>query len=315
MSAVPLKLDGGIYRRFLEGVIVELENFAPVNDGPEWVAVRAFVKDAVIISSTRTTYPLSRLFQVITAHVIWCTSAQGLPLDPAVIFTPRVIDAFCVQASDNEATQGTYRSSLLTVSRALYPDLHPEPLTPMHKREIQRPYSISDLEHWRGWAKGQRTLLHREKASLLLGFGVGAGLTPVEIAGVARDHLHIDQGGVVIEVVGRNAREVPVLREWERTLTRVAKLREPGEPMWGNHWRRDTKNLLSSFTAVCVGTSPNYARLRGTWLVTHLQRGTPMKELFQAGGLKHFSNLNQYLQYVDPVDEAEYRKLLRGDKK
>jgi hypothetical protein len=315
MSAVPLKLNGDIYRRFLEGVIVELDNFAPVNNGADWETVRAFVKDAVILASSRTTYPISRLFQVITAHTIWCTSGQGLPLDPQVIFIPRVIDAFCLQASDNEATQGTYRSSLLTVSRALYPDLHAEPLTPMHKRQIQPPYSIADLELWRGWAKGQRTLLHREKASLLLGFGLGAGLTPIEIARVARKHVHVDDQGVLVEVVGRNARGVPVLREWERNLTKVAKTREAEQPMWGNHWRRDSRNLLSSFTSVAAGTAPNYARLRGTWLVTHLQRGTPMLELFRAGGLKHFSNLNQYLQYVEPTGDDEFRKLLRGGKK
>jgi hypothetical protein len=98
-------------------------------------------------------------------------------------------------------------------------------------------------------------------------------------------------------------------------FTETAKSREPGDRMWGASNRGDSKNLLSSFYSSCTGEAPNSARLRATWITTHLSIGTPMKELMRAGGLVQFSNMNDYLHFVEPADGADYRALLRGARK
>ncbi|SDM53211.1 hypothetical protein SAMN05216368_101240 [Cryobacterium flavum] len=57
---------------------------------------------------------------------------------------------------------------------------------------------------------------------------------------------------------------------------------------------------------------PRSDRLRATWIVTHLQAGTRIKELTRALGVEKFENLPRYLEYVQALDVASYRAQLRG---
>ncbi len=96
-------------------------------------------------------------------------------------------------------------------------------------------------------------------------------------------------------------------------MTALLELAPIDEPLWGKPNRTDKSNLLSSFTQYTVGTFPRGDRLRATWIVSHLQSGTPIKELFRATGLDKMENLPRYLEYVTSLEVDEYRAALRGE--
>jgi hypothetical protein len=305
-------LTGSNYGEQAEEVIASLKDYTPqAATKKEWAHVQTFVEDAVIRSSRNVT-GARQMLRITAVYVLWCAGERGLPLQPDVIFAPLTIDAYCNQAGLSEGTRGTYRSTLMRVSATLVPEANPPAMTPVQRRTVQAPYSASELTRYRAWASGQHTLNNRQKARVMLALSAGAGLWPAEIDALLRQDIVADADGVVVMVRGDNPRQVPVLREWEEWLLEVADTREPGQPIFGTVARSKDKSLLNAFTTKTVGAAPTNARLRATWIVTHIARATPMRGLFRAGGFKQFSNLHQYLPFVDDLDISEYRALLRG---
>ena len=88
---------------------------------------------------------------------------------------------------------------------------------------------------------------------------------------------------MLVTVHGKAARQVPVLRAWERWVADAAASTPPDDFLWAPRTGRVHANTLWDFTASCNGQSPTASRLRATWLLTHVRAGTPMKELFRAG--------------------------------
>lgn len=312
-SVAPVILDGSSYRHAKE-VIAALENYAPKGSRRAWREIEAFVQDAAVLTAGLTSYPLQRLAVVAGPFVLWCTNEHGLALASDVIFSARVIDAYCVQLPATDGTKGTYRSLLMAISRVVAPAAHPTAMTPTQRRTIQPPYTALEMGRFRSWAKGQHTPLNREKATTLLTLAAGAGMSSNEIRLAVKEDVVSDELGVIIHVRGANARAVPMLREWERRVVRIAGSRITGAFLWGTGQRTSAtdKNMLGHFAATCTGEAPSHPRLRTTWITTQLSNGTPPKELYRAGGFKQLTNLHQYLEFVEEADERKYRKLLRG---
>ncbi len=84
------------------------------------------------------------------------------------------------------------------------------------------PYTIREQVALRSWATGQVTPYREVTCHVLLALGLGAGLSAGEVGAVQAKHLHCDADGVLVEVVGKRARLVPVLAEWEPVLVNVA---------------------------------------------------------------------------------------------
>ena len=305
-------LAGSNYGEQAEEVIASLESYTPkAATKREWAHVQPFVEDAVIRSSRNAT-GARQMLRITAVYVLWCAGERGLPLQADVIFAPLIIDTYCNQAGLSEGTRGTYRSTLMRVSATLVPEANPPSMTPVQRRNVQAPYSALELKRYRAWAAGQHTLNNRQKAMVMLALSAGAGLWPAEIDTLLREDIVADADGVVVMVRGDNPRQVPVLREWEEWLLEVSNSRAPGELIFGTVGRSKDKSLLNAFTTKTVGAAPTNARLRATWIVTHIARSTPMRGLFRAGGFKQFSNLHQYLAFVDDLNVSEYRALLRG---
>ena len=310
-SPATVILDGSNYSSRGKEVIAALENYAPHATKAEWVKVQSFVREAAVLAADQSVYETPRLLRILAPFVLWCVGELGLPLRPEIIFAPRTVDAYCNHHS--AGTGATYRSALMRVSETLLPEANRSTMTPLPRRTIQPPYSAAEMKKHLAWARGQHTLNNRHKAMTMLAFSAGAGLWPAEIGLVLREDIVADDAGIVISVRGANPRQVPILRQWEDWLLEVAETRAVGEQMFGSSTRGNDKSLLTNFTSNSVGTAPTNARLRATWIVTHIAMATPMKGLFRASGFKQFGNLHHYLAYVDDLDEAGYRALLRGE--
>jgi hypothetical protein len=306
-------LGGSNYSEMAKEVIASLENYAPKEATTrEWANVQPFVEDAVA-RACGSVAGARKVLRIAAVYVLWCVGEQGLPLQPEVIFAPLTIDAYCNQAGLSEGSRATYRSSLMRISATLVPEANPPAMTPVRRRTIQPPYNVAEMKRFRDWARGQHTLNNRQKAMVMLSLSAGAGLWPAEIDLVVREDIVADGAGVIVCVRGDNPRQVPVLRQWEKWLLEVAETRAVGEPVFGTIARSKDKSLLNAFTSKSVGEAPTNARLRATWIVTHLALATPMRALFRAGGFQQLGNLHHYLAYVEDLGEVEYRTLLRGE--
>jgi integrase len=293
-------------------VVRELvDRYQPKQHRSSWAEARDFVKDVVATTALASDRDPSRLMRVAAPFVMWCIEEHGLDLRAELIFSPTLINRYCTTKFTKDGTAGTYRSVLLAISSNVLPGSGPK-LTAMHKRTIQAPYTASEIKAHTMWARGQTTALSRHRAMVLVAFCAGAGLHPGELRTLNRGDVTIDNDGVVVRVTGRSSRLVPMLRDWEEWAARTVGAYPDTELLWGGDRPGGGKNMVNQFTARTMGIAPNPARLRATWITTHLALGTPIKELVRAGGMARFENLDQYLAFVESVPMAEHRAMLRG---
>lgn len=281
----------------------------------DWERIRAFTQDACALAAPETAYAASLLMTVAVPFVAWCVNEQGWPMRADVVFSRQAIDMYVTleNRKKSEGTRRNYRAMLMRISEVVVPEEHPDPLTPLSRKRIASPYTVAEMANFRKWAAAQAYGPKRYRAMLMLVLCAGAGLRSSDISSLYAADILIDDRGVLINVHGTNPRVVPLRREWESWMVALLEQAPADEPLWGKPNRTDKSNLLSSFTQYTVGTFPRSDRLRATWIVEHLQAGTPIKELFRAAGLEKMENLPRYLEYVSSLEVDDYRAALRGE--
>ncbi|MFF1876585.1 tyrosine-type recombinase/integrase [Leifsonia sp. NPDC058230] len=304
------------YSQLTEEVNATLANHKPqsAHTSQNWPSIKEFTRDACSLAAPTTPYTASLLMTVAIPFVAWCVNEQGLPMTANVVFSRQAIDAYVTLENKGraEGTRRNYRAMLMRISEVVAPAEHPDSLTPLSRKRIATPYAPPEMSQFRFWAVGQQTAQKRYRARLMLVLCAGAGLRPSDIAHLYKRDVVIDDRGVLVNVRGDRPRIVPLLREWEAWMLPLLDEADDEHPLWGEPNRRDRSNLLSSFTQYTAGTYPRGDRLRATWLVHHLQAGTPIKELLRAAGFDKFENLPRYLEFVTSLEVDEYRAALRG---
>lgn len=276
--------------------------------------ISAFVRDAVAVAAPQTAYSAYLLTTTASRYVMWCVKAKGWPLNPKVIWAVRNIDHYTVTANRGvtEATRGNYKGQLMRISEVLLPEQHPR-TTPINKGRGPGAYSPAEMETYRNWPSLQLTQLKHDRAMLMMVLCAGAGIRPREMARLHHEHVTVDELGIIISVPGDDARDVPLLAEWEPWMTVLLKRLPTDERLWGPQTRGGIDNLTSAFTERSNGRPPRADRLRYTWLVHHLNLGTPLKELTRAAGIEKWQHLHRLLEDVSDRSDTEYRRLLRGE--
>jgi hypothetical protein len=52
--------------------------------------------------------------------------------------------------------------------------------------------------------------------------------------------------------------------------------------------------------------------MRTTWIVNHLQRGTPVKPLMRAAGVESLEAFTRYVDFLRSLPDSDYRQVLRA---
>ncbi|MDP3894770.1 MAG: hypothetical protein Q8Q44_26285 [Nocardioides sp.] len=294
-----------------------IESYTPDLPGEHWAEIAPFVREAVSACEQKTPYSARELLVASARHVHWCWQTAGLPLDRDVIFRREVIAEYIAHGCSHmsRASAGNRRSQLLRMSELLLGPAHQVTrLAPMPPPDPSSPYTAADVVALRSWADGQKTTYRRINCHVLLGLGMGAGLSASEVIDVQARHVHMDADGVLIEVVGTRARVVPVLAEWEAALVEVASAALRPDMFMFRPTRQTThKNLTGNFVDKTTPSRvrANTQRMRATWIVTHLTAGTPAKALVEAAGVDSLEALTRYLRFAPNTDAAETRRALR----
>ena len=287
--------------------------YSPTMPASDWHAIAPFVTACVDASSTSTRYAKPELYAAAAPLTRWAVRYAGLPLDPTAIFDRDVIDRF-VSTSDQyrtKASKNTIRSRLLRISEALLtPDAIVEALRPLGSSDPSAPYSAAEQVALRSWATVQPTTEKRRSAGALLALGIGAGLSGKEIIECKATDLVLDVDGVVVLVRGDRARRVPVTRAWEDGL-RTQNVAD--SPLFREGQSGENPNLISDFVSRSRGKIALQARrMRATWIVAHLDAGTPTVDLLLAAGVKTLEAFDRFVPFADERDWDLVRARIRG---
>ena len=207
--------DGGQPMRSDLEVSEVIGRFRPQQVAPDaWQRVEAFVRDAVTAEGPRTPFIADHEMTVVAQLVLWA-DRLGIPLDPAVVLSPETIERFFHEGVPH-LTRGSrinYRTHLWRVGRAMLgPELFPPKPLPGQRSEVSAPYAEEEINDLWSWTRGLPTARMRRNARALLAIGLGAGLTSEETQRVVGADVRVTDGTVVVDVTGKHAREVPVVR-------------------------------------------------------------------------------------------------------
>lgn len=281
-----------------------------------WPTIGAFVTRCVEAASTESRYSKAELFAAATPLTVWTWSTAGLPLDPTAVFDRDVIDRFTsvVPQYRTKGSRNTMRSRLLRISEALLtPDAIVTALRPLGPSDPTAPYSDEEITGLRSWASAQPTAAKRLSAGGLLALGIGAGLSGREIIECRLTDVHADEQGVVVSVRGERSRRVPVVCDWEDALVRLISESDCDRPVFREGQTGDNRNLITDFVSRSRGKVGLQARrMRTTWIVHHLNSGTPTIALLDAAGVQTLEAFDRFVRFAEPGKWRDVRAKMRG---
>jgi hypothetical protein len=243
----------------------------------------------------------------------WATG-EGLPLDREVILDPDTVERFVVVGLAGDRSRATYRAVLRRVGPLLTKRAPWEPRpASVARRQVAPPYTTDEIRILRSDALDQPTAPRRRAARALLALGLGVGLDGRWVTRVAAGDVTRSPSTVLVRVREPSARSVVVLARWEDELADLAAT-AGDEFLVGGHSTstRRTGNLTDGLVVPTGHPRLAPARLRSTWLVSHLRAGTRLPELCRAAGLQGVTVLSDLLEVVEPLAESVATSMLRG---
>jgi integrase len=294
-----------------------IADYTPQMPPAHWAVIEEFVRSAVTDAKPDTTDQAADYLTNVARLVLWVWRDAGLELERSVVFNRWTIEQFIAIGCKGitAGSRGTARSRLFTVAeRLLGADARLPRVAPLPSSEPARPYTPIELIQLRSWAKGQTTAAMRRNAALLLSLGAGAGLAASDINHLTVADVTAREDGVILNVTGPRPREVVMLSEWEDLLVMSIRFLPPHSLVFGTERRTYNANSINGFVAKTYGHRPHVTsqRLRATWIVHHLNAGTPLAALMIAAGVQSLEAFTRYLGYVAPMDTDNARRWLRG---
>jgi integrase len=280
-----------------------------------WARIEPFVTSVVTAAAPSVTYTEKQLYAVTSRLALWAWQTASLPLEVEEIFSPNVIDRFAATGMPQytKAGRNTMRARLRRMADVLLgSDREADRSRAMGNSDASVPYGEREVATLLSWAAGQPSGERHSSALTLLSLGLGAGLSSREIAELRIGDIDVDDRGVVVVVRGERGRRVPVLRDWEEALVERVRGRNTDDWAFREGQEGGNRNLVSDFVARTYGGfGPQARRMHATWIVTHLEMGTPLGPLLRAAGLRGPEALGRFLPFVRDMGEKAEREALR----
>ncbi|WBM79838.1 hypothetical protein KIV56_16970 [Cryobacterium breve] len=276
-------------------------DYRPINALPYWDEIGEFVNAAVADTASISGRDARSLYPAAVAFVMWCWQSRGTPLERPRIFRRVVVEEFVHlgMASYARGSKATHRATLTIMVEALNPAETVRSRRAIPRSAPTQPYTREEVAALHSWAAAQGTRRRHHDAIALLALGLGAGLATREILGARVADLETQDDHINVIVWEGRARVVPVRPDWQRPLRRILADLDPAALIFrpgrtGASPGQLTDFLLRSRTELDVRPS----RMRTTWLLEHLNAGTPPKELLRISGLKNFAALDKIAAFA-----------------
>ena len=242
----------------------------------------------------------------------WCLD-QGMDLDVEIVLDPDTVERYCETALKDDPCAGDYRSYLRRLGRTLTTKAPWEPgPAPLKARDVAVPYTPTEEQRLVRDSRLQKTPERERTFRSFLALGRGAGLDGRWNTKVRGTDIKRLQGVCVIDVPDPAARRVVALAEWEDELLELARTAGPELLIGGTYNRNLANRRAASLDVGKDAPTLSPKRLRATWLLDHLERGTRLPELADAAGMKGITTLSDLLPHVSRLKAADARLELRG---
>lgn len=291
-------------------------SYTPNIDPGDWSKIGSFVTGTVTEAAPHTAYSERELFTAVTPLVLWAWKNAGVPLRREAVFVQHIIERYIDEGMGNytEAGRGTIRSRLLRTAEAITGmTVDKAALKGLGPSEPTGPYSADDLAALRTWAAAQPMGGRQTNAAVLLALALGAGLAGREILAVRVGDIAVSDHGVVVSVRGERPRDVGVLRAWESALIERVRSGAADKFVFREARTSENHNAITDFVARSVAPITIQARrMRSTWLVHHVNAGTPIPIFLEAAGIQSLEALDRFLVFADTPSRAVTLRSLRG---
>ena len=278
-----------------------------------WAVIQPFVLSCASELPLAGWAGATRTLHVLAQIGLWAVG-EGIALDREVVLDPDTVERFVAASPGSDASRATYRAVLRRIGPLLTRKAPWEPrTTPVSRRQVAVPYTVEELALLSNDACQQPAERQRRAARALIALGAGAGLDGRWCTRVRAEDVFVDSA-VSIRVGDPAARLVPVLARWEAIVLDLATTAGGEYLVGGTSTSRNRASALTASLVVPPG-HPKFssARLRSTWLLSHLIAGTRLPELASAAGLRGITVLSDLLANVPPMDEQDSVQMLRGD--
>ena len=135
---------------------------------------------------------------------------------------------------------------------------------------------------------------------------LGGGLSGPEITAATVESVRTVDDGLIVEVGGKNPRQVPILKRYAPLLSQAVDAAESG-PFIISRSQSPANGIAASIEVDRAGLS--LPRARSTWLVAHLTGGTPLDVLRVIAGPVGANRLTELMEHaagrIDPSEAAE----------
>lgn len=172
----------------------------------------------------------------------------------------------------------------------------------------QTPHSEAEQGEIRRWTEWQARAERRQDATAIAALGLGCGLTALEMMRArVGDVRMLDDAFLGVEV---NGRVVPVLDAWHDELATVLPGLSEDFLIGRGTTVRDSAGLQDIITSL-PGLRPSAQRMRATWMLAHVDAGTPLPDFLDAAGLKSPDVLRRLLKFAARLPESARTTRLR----
>lgn len=296
-------------------IAARIDGYQPKNiDVAVWATIRPVVVE--IVSGSAPTSPASAQHRMLpVAKLAAWAHTQGVPLDPARLLSGQVVEEWArrsIAAGEPTSSIATYRSILRTVATTWG-----VPTSSQHEVTISRsagaaPYSAAEDLALRRAVGGQRTPVYRATGCLLYGLSRGGGLSSTALRSLRGTDV-VDHGAGGVEVRAES-RQVWILEGFCDVVRLGLEVdRGDGWLLAGRDGRRrNIGGYIDRFTVPANTPRLSLARCRATWILDHLNRGTPITVIRETLGSAGLDAIERVVAYKTPVDDDARRRYLRG---
>lgn len=294
------------YRHLFNDVNGVIRNYTPRTPKRFWNDdVQEFTRSAVTELDPKSETDARNYLGVITRLAIWTVNIACLPLRREVVFDAGNIDKFIHDRT--KAHTAKYLDSmqfrLYRIGRELGAKVPPVGSNSRRpSSEAFGPYTAGEMVRFRNQGATRSTASRRHNWMALLALAAGCGLNSIEIMALPVSAIRFDADAVRVVVGGERPRTIVCLQVWEEDLRRLVSspladfylISKAERPTFPHKFVQRYVNRAAN-----DGQAFNLERLRSTWIVTHLNAGTPLFPLMQALGSKDIGTFARFERFVD----------------
>lgn len=280
-----------------------------------WSAVRPFTIQTAAAMLPNSFDVTRRLMTMSAPFHMWMWARTGTELTVARLYTQNNIDRFLNETHKHNSPAHRWGVSrqLVKIGRELADADLISVSAP--SGNVRSPFTSKQLASMHSWANSLTTEKKRQKAWALLGLAGGAGLTAAEIVEARVSDIIRAGDAVLVNVVGKRARQVPVRHAWARVLLRSIEGREGTDERLfrGPRIEEYPPRIIQIFlTDHPAPVRPTPAALRVAWLLNHINNHVPVQVLRDVAGYDHYDSLMRYYEHANVLDVADFTGQLVG---